>query len=105
MSPEKLIRIDRGAEVSPGVWAYRVAGLPISGQSRQPLLDACRQIKSLLGITGQRAGLFREGRSEPDIYCGIEWGAAHTVKEPGAGNIRFAKFESFDPREVIEHVA
>ena len=59
-----------------GVFRYRVAGLPIEGQSRQPLLDACREIKRILGPTEQRAGLFREGRSSPDLSCTVEWGAA-----------------------------
>jgi hypothetical protein len=105
MSPEKLIRIDRGAEVSPGVWAYRVAGLPISGQSRQPLLDACRAIRRMGGDPAERACLFREGKVEADISCTVGWGAAHTVEERSAGNICFAKFKSFDPREVIDHAA
>ena len=60
----RMIRVERGAETSPGVFAYTVPSLGLSGRSRQPLLDACRQIKSLLGPTGQLAGLFREGHSE-----------------------------------------
>jgi hypothetical protein len=89
------IRVERGAEVSPGVFAWRVPVLGLSGQSRQPLLDACREIKSLLGATGQRAALFRRGRVEWDIRCSVDWGAAHTVKESSAGAVRFARYQSF----------
>ena len=76
-----------------GVFRYRVAGLPIEGQSRQPLLDACREIKRILGPTEQRAGLFREGRSSPDISWSVEWGAAHSVGE--FSGTRFVKYREF----------
>jgi hypothetical protein len=76
-----MIRVERGAEISPGVYAYTPPSLGVSGQSRQPLLDACRQIKSLLGPTGQLAGLFREGHSDWDTRCRVDVGAELTVKE------------------------
>src|SRR3974390_1590947 len=83
-----------------GVFRYRVAGLPIEGQSRQPLLDACRQIAAILGPTQTRAGLFREGRSTPDLSCTVEWGAAHTVSE--SGTPRFVKYREFDIGAMAE---
>ncbi len=95
-----MIRIVRGAEIDGpkgeagprrhGKWAYRADGgqYPlVCGYSRQPLLDACRQLKSLYGLNGERAGLFREGRDTPDISCPVEVGAATTVQES-----RFAKY-------------
>jgi hypothetical protein len=92
-----MIRVERGAEISPGVFAYTVPSLGLSGRSRQPLLilDACRQIKSLLGTTGQLAGLFREGHSEWDVRCRVDVGAELTIKEESAGGIRFAKHKPF----------
>jgi hypothetical protein len=90
-----MIRVERGAEISPGVFAYAVPSLGLSGQSRQPLLDACRQINSLLGPTGQLAGLFREGCWEWDIRCRVDVGAELTVKEESAGGIRLAKHKPF----------
>ena len=75
-----MIRVERGDEISPGIFAYTVPSLGLSGRSRQPLLDACRQIKSLLGPTGQLAGLFREGHSEWDIRCRVDVGAELTVR-------------------------
>ena len=92
-----MIRVERGDEISPGVFAYTVPSLGLSGRSRQPLLDACRQIKSLLGPTGQLAGLFREGHSDWDIRCRVDVGAELTVKEESAGGIRVAKHMPFTP--------
>jgi hypothetical protein len=41
-------------------------------------LDACRAIKRMGGLTGNRQiGLYREGRDKPDAICGLDWGAAH----------------------------
>jgi hypothetical protein len=100
----RMIRVERGAEIPPGVFAYTVPSLGLSGRSRQPLLDACRQIKSLRGPTGQLAGLFREGHSEWDIRCRVDVGAEFTVKEESAGGIRFARHKPFTAtfREAAE---
>jgi hypothetical protein len=99
-----MIRVERGDEISPGVFAYTVPSLGLSGRSRQPLLDACRQIKSLLGSTGRLAGLFREGCLECDIRCRVDVGAEVTVKEESAGQIRFARHKPFTAtfREAAE---
>jgi hypothetical protein len=87
-----MIEIIRGAETSPGIWEYSVPSLHLCGKSRQPLLDACRQIKRALGPTGERAGLFREGSDVADISCPVEAGALVTVKETDKG-IRLGKYE------------
>jgi hypothetical protein len=86
-----VIRVERHEEVRPDVWRYTVPRFVLEGRSRQPLLDGCRRIKRILGPTGERAGLFREGRAEADVSYSVEWGAAHTVKEPSKGRIGFAK--------------
>ena len=88
-----MIRIERGAEVRPGIYEYRVWEPPIFGESRQPLLDACRQLKSLYGLTKQIAAVFREGSKVADIHCSVEVGAATTVSEPVNGRIRFVKYQ------------
>jgi len=67
-----MIKIVKGAEVDGprgeaggkrhGVFAYHADPelYPlVCGFSRQPLLDACRQLKSLYGVTGTPVGLFR----------------------------------------------
>jgi len=101
-----MIEIIKGAEVDGplessgnrhGVWAYRAeAAYPlVFGFSRQPLLDACRQLKSLYGVTAARAGLFREGRDAPDISCSVEVGAATTVSDRSGSGIKFEKYVDF----------
>jgi hypothetical protein len=96
-----MIRIERGAEVAPGIWEYSVPSLALRSKSRQPLLDACRQIKRILGSTGARACLFRGTSTVPDISCLVEKGALLTVKEPDKGKtIHFANYQAWiDLRE------
>jgi hypothetical protein len=90
----KMIRIERGAEVGPGIYEYRVWGTPIFGKSRQPLLDACRQIKAMGGPTKQQhAGVFRKGSTVADISCSVEVGALLTISEPDKARVRFVKYQ------------
>lgn len=101
----EMIRIERGAEVSPGVFEYHCLAWPlVCGKSRQPLLDACRQFKTLYGLTKEAAGVFRNGSSAPDISCRIEVGASLTTSDPSLGRISFVKFTPFEanipPRKV-----
>jgi hypothetical protein len=91
-----MIRIERGAETAPGIWAYSIPSLFLCGRSRQPLLDGCRQIKRILGPTAERAGLFRGDATSPDISCPVESGALLTVSEPDKGKVRFAPYRAFE---------
>src|ERR1700676_5095353 len=104
MSEPAMIKIFRGAEVSPGIWEYSVPSLALCGKSRQPLLDACRQIKRAVGSTAQRAGLFREGGDIPDICCPVEAGASLTVEETTRSSIRFRKYREVDFAKVFDRV-
>ena len=90
-----MIKIVRGSEVSPGIWEYAVPSLGITGRSRQPLLDGCRQIKRALGETAERAAVFRKGYDVPDISCPVSSGALVTVSEPDKGRVTFVKFREF----------
>jgi hypothetical protein len=91
-----MITIIRDAEVSPGIWAYHVPSLALCGRSRQPLLDACRQIERALGVTAHTAGVFRDGSELPDIFCPVSVGALTTVLEPDKHrNVHFGKFRAF----------
>jgi hypothetical protein len=77
-----MIRVELGEEYKRrGTWFYSVPGMGIEGRSRQPLLDACRVIQRMGGDSAERVGLFRQGRSEPDISCTVEDGARLTVRE------------------------
>jgi hypothetical protein len=89
----QMIRIERGNEVGPGIYEYRVLGHPIFGKSRQPLLDACRQIALTVGPTKERAEIFRKGSMVSDMSCGVDLGSLATVSEPNKGLVRFAKYQ------------
>jgi hypothetical protein len=103
-----MIRIERGAEVGPGIWEYHAADTArwplVSGKSRQPLLDACRQLKLIHGLTAQLVGVFRNGSEIADISCAVKVGAATTVSEPDSGGgPRFVKFREYPMQEVAGH--
>jgi hypothetical protein len=88
----KIAEIDGRGRRGRGVFAYHAPESPlVRGFSRQPLLDACRQLQSMYSVTAKRVGLFREGRDTPDISCPVEVGAATTVSDGGRG-VRFAKY-------------
>lgn len=92
-----MIRIERGTEVGPGIWEYHAPAYPsVFGKSRQPLLDACRQLKSILGEMYVRVGVFRDGSEVADISCTLKIGAATAVSETDRDGIRFVKFKKFD---------
>jgi len=76
-----------------GCVAYRAVGYPlVCGFSRQPLLDACRQLKSLYGLTGERAGLIPRGTGHPGYLVPGGSGRGVDVKEPDKGAIRFGEY-------------
>ena len=91
-----MIRVIKGNEVKPSVWEFSVEGYDLRGRSRQPLLDACRALKSLGVDPKEGIGAFREGRDEADMTCTVEVGAATTVSEPDKGTVRFTKYQAFD---------
>jgi hypothetical protein len=100
-----MIRVDIEEIENRGVWRYTVAGFAIQGRSRQPLLDACRAIKRTGGDTSQAAGLFRAGRSEPDITVrSVEAGAMITVIENEKTGPRFGRFREM-PAEAFAMAA
>ena len=90
-----MIRVERHEEVRSGIWRYTVPGFGIEGRSRQPLLNACREIKRMGCDPGSYIGQFREGRTEADISCSVNKGALLTV-EDGPKGIRFRKYCEFD---------
>jgi hypothetical protein len=73
-------------------WYASVDGEAVEGRSREPLLDACRTLKSLGVNLREKAGLFREGNPDWDLRCSVGWGAAHTVDEAHHGFHKWKKF-------------
>jgi hypothetical protein len=93
-----IIRVELGLEVEPGRWRYSVPAYGVDGCSHQPLLDACRQVKSLCPETAhQQIGLYRRSKDKPDLSCTVEVGAATTVSENKDHGPVFVKFQPFDP--------
>jgi hypothetical protein len=81
-----MIRIERGAEVGPGTYAYSLPAYPgLEGRSKQPLLDACRKLASMGEFAGERAGVFQNGSDEAALSFTISTGAKTTVSEPDKG--------------------
>ena len=91
-------RVERGAEVKPGVWAYRIPSLDLEGQSHQPLLDACRKIKAVIGDPkDEMVAIYRTGVPHPywDMRCSLADGANTTTTEPNKGRVHFVKYAPF----------
>ena len=79
-----MIRVELGEEVHRrGKWRWSTGGGALSGLSRQPLLDACRALKCMGAAGDTFVGLFRAGRTIPDLTCRVRWGARKTVNEEG----------------------
>jgi hypothetical protein len=78
-----------------GMYRYNVVGMSVEGRSRSPLSDACRAIKRMGGDTSERAVAFRVGRTNPDHWCSVGWGAVHTAEDNDRG-VRFGKYQAFD---------
>ena len=92
-----MIRIDRGKEIKPGVWEYRIPELGLSGRSPSPLLDACRAIQAIPGDPCHRqAGIWREGQDQPDMLCPVYVGAKYRVAEDVKSGPRFRIYQPFD---------
>ena len=86
-----MIKIASGEEVNRrGKWRWVCSDYGVEGISRQPLLDACREIKRMGGDTSSRVGLFRSGSKTADLVCSVGWGADHTVDETAT---RFKKWK------------
>ena len=80
----RMIRVERGAEISPGVFAYTVPSLGLSGRSRQPLLG--RLNRSLARPDSLQAYSGRDTRSGISV-AGLIWG-------PNSRSRRRARAES-----------
>jgi hypothetical protein len=97
LAAPSVINVIRGSEIAgkgdqSARWEYTVPGHPVSGLSRQPLSDACRQLIAL-GVEPQRpVARFREGRATPDLTSTVGVAAGLTVAEPDRGVIHFARY-------------
>lgn len=81
-----------------GTWPYKVGGRLMGGFSRQPLLDACRQLKAMGEPEAAPIGLFWLDSTVWSVRTTVGAGAALTVEETDRG-IRFRRFRDFRPWE------
>lgn len=88
-----MIKVEREEKGQDGRYRYTVPGYAVEGLSREPLLDACRQLKSMGVDTGEEISLSRAGRSEWDLRTTVGKGASLTVVE-GWSTI-FRKYRSW----------
>jgi hypothetical protein len=94
-----MIRVEILREEN-GMSFFDVAEPRLCGKSRQPLLDACRELKRMGVASATECGLFRNGSADWDIRCTVGVGAGLTVSEPAKG--RTPKFMPFWEYPKIE---
>jgi hypothetical protein len=96
-----MTRVEPGAVIRPEIWEHSVRGYPnICGRSRQPQLDACRQLRSMGGLTDHRAEVFRDGSEVADISGMVREGAELTVSKPS--EVSFVKYRAPDAGSLLE---
>jgi hypothetical protein len=100
-----MIRVEIEEDTKkPGRYCVSIPSHRLSFKSRIPLLDACREIKRMGGDTSSICGLFRKGRSGPDLTCSVGVGAELTVSEGDRGGPKIVKYTPFD-RSVFKQAA
>jgi len=86
-----MLRVELSEEVMRrGKWRWTCSQYGVEGVSRQPLLDACREIQRMGGNPAQAVGMFWLGKDRPSLTCTVGTGAGLTVNEDGP---RFAKWK------------
>ena len=91
----KVVRVELLDEARRrGKWRWDVPGTRVGGVSREPLLSACRELRRMGVPPSVNVGLFRKGRSKPDLPCSVGVGAALTVDEDGP------RFRKWKPRPI-----
>jgi hypothetical protein len=94
-----MIRIDVLSQKTGGVYAYWAKtpdGKTVEGYSKEPLLDACRQLKSMGVEPARQVAMYWPGEKDWAIRCGVKWGAAHTIEERSVDSgLRVARYRAF----------
>jgi hypothetical protein len=91
-----MIEVRIQGQPRPGVFAWRAAwdGRIVEGRSREPLLDACRELKRMGVEPLTYAGLFWPGRPDWALRTRIGTGADLTTEDGPTGS-RFRRFRPF----------
>jgi hypothetical protein len=84
-------------------WRWFVRGRPdLCGLSSEPLLDACRAVKSMGADPLEEIAIFRPGRAAWDMRTTVGYGASKTVRERRDGGVLFVDYVPFDPAKLGE---
>lgn len=87
-----MIRVRILGAAHNGTFPYRVEGWPVEGRSREPLLDACRELERMGVATRRQIGLFWPGTEEWALRTTVGHGARLTVREDRTCFERFKAF-------------
>jgi hypothetical protein len=83
-----------------GHFEYRVDGTLVQGRSSQPLLDACRQLKSMGADPAAFVALYHGDSPVWTVRTTVGKGAELTVSDPpSGGGPKFTKYKAH-PRNV-----
>lgn len=75
------------------IFPYRIEGLPIEGRSHQPLLDACRQLKSMGADPAEQCALFHGEEQGWTLRTTVGVGAKLAVQDkPSGGGVIFVPY-------------
>lgn len=91
----KVERDERSVNGRGRKWHWRVQEYGLKGTSREPLLDACRELLKIGVPRGAEVGTYRPGRTEWDLRTTVGYGASRTVSENETQGPRFVKYAPF----------
>lgn len=95
-----MIEVGREEKAVGTKWYWHVRGRPqISGLSSEPLLAACRVLKSMGEPTSTQVALFRPRKTFFDLRTTVGYGAGKTVEDGQKAGPRFVNYRPFNLEE------
>lgn len=91
-----MIEVEREEKAAGSKWRWHVRGRPqICGFSSEPLLAACRALKSMGELPSTECGLFRPRKIFFDLKTTVGYGAGKTVEDSQKAGPRFVNYRPF----------
>ncbi len=88
-----MIRVERELKGKNGKYRYSIPEYGVrNAVSRQPLLDACREVKRMGADPYREIALFRLGSDTWDLKTTVGYGASKIVSEEDRGGLRLRSF-------------
>lgn len=99
-----MIEVEREENATGTKCRWHVRGRPkICGLSSEPLLAACRALKSMGEPDSTQIGVFRPGKTFFDLKTTVGYGASKTVEEGQRVGPRFVNYRPFNVGERDGH--